>query len=174
MVALAIWYDQTPKDDEGNVVIRVSTAAELDELVDRILGETAEHDAPPMIQVVLTGVKRSPALEVGLGKEKGFIGYTSRTEGWLDHRGWRPQRGRFLHLHGQSQRSASERGSSPGYRAPRAARVPGDGGATECRGAMLQVNDFVSLATPYRSTGIGRSSGWWLWTDGAVVEHQNT
>ncbi|SFB63148.1 Immunity protein Imm1 [Amycolatopsis marina] len=81
MVALAIWYDQTTKDDEGNVVIRVSTAAELDELVNRILGETAEHDAPPMIQVVLSGVKRSPALEVGLGKEKGFIGYTSRTEG---------------------------------------------------------------------------------------------
>ena len=34
-----------------------------------------------MIQVALSEVKRSPALEVGLGKEKGFIGYTSRTEG---------------------------------------------------------------------------------------------
>ncbi len=34
-----------------------------------------------MIQVAISGVKRSPALEVGLGKDKGFIGYTSRTEG---------------------------------------------------------------------------------------------
>ncbi|KDN23139.1 Imm1 family immunity protein [Amycolatopsis rifamycinica] len=81
MVALDIWYDQTPKDDEGNVVIRVNTAAELDELIDRIIAETADNVAPPMIQVALSGVKRSPALEVGLGKEKGFIGYTSRTEG---------------------------------------------------------------------------------------------
>jgi hypothetical protein len=81
VVALDIWYDQTPKDDEGNVVIRMNTAAELDALVDRITRETADHVAPPMIQVALSGVKRSPALEVGLGKEKGFIGYTSRTEG---------------------------------------------------------------------------------------------
>lgn len=81
MVALDIWYDQTPKDDEGNVVTRVNTAAELDELIDRIIEETAEHVAPPMIQVAISGVKRSSALEVGLGKDKGFIGYTSRTDG---------------------------------------------------------------------------------------------
>ncbi|WP_410640456.1 Imm1 family immunity protein [Amycolatopsis sp. lyj-346] len=81
MVALDIWYDQTPKDDEGNVVICVNTAAELDELIDRIIAETADHAAPSMIQVALSGVKRSPALEVGLGKQKGFIGYSSRTEG---------------------------------------------------------------------------------------------
>ncbi|MGW4484975.1 Imm1 family immunity protein [Amycolatopsis sp. NPDC004368] len=81
MVALDIWYDQTPKDDDGNVVIRVTTAAELDELLDRIISETADHVAPPMIQVALSGVRRSPALEVGLSQEKGFIGYTSRTEG---------------------------------------------------------------------------------------------
>ena len=81
MVALDIWYDQTPKDDEGNVVIRVNTAAEPDALIDRLIEETAGNVAPPMIQVALSGVKRSPALEVGLGKEKGFIGCTSRTEG---------------------------------------------------------------------------------------------
>ncbi|WP_410597235.1 Imm1 family immunity protein [Amycolatopsis sp. lyj-23] len=74
MVALDIWYDQTPKDDDGSVVIRVNTATELDELIDRIIAETADNVAPPMIQVALSGVKRSPALEVGLGKEKGFIG----------------------------------------------------------------------------------------------------
>ncbi|MEU0792441.1 Imm1 family immunity protein [Amycolatopsis sp. NPDC005961] len=70
-----------PKDDAGNVVIRVTTAAEPDAPVDRIIEETAEHTAPPMIQVAFPGVKRSPALDVALGKEKGFIGYTSRTEG---------------------------------------------------------------------------------------------
>lgn len=81
MVALDIWYDQAPKNDDGDVVIHVTTAAELDELIERILQETANHAAPPMIQVAISGVKRSPALEVGLGKDKGFIGYTARTEG---------------------------------------------------------------------------------------------
>lgn len=81
MVALDIWYDQAPKNEHGDVVNHVSTAAELDELVDRILEETAGNAAPPMIQVAIAGVKRSPALEVGLAKDKGFIGYTARTEG---------------------------------------------------------------------------------------------
>lgn len=81
MVKLDIWYAQTPEDDDGYVANRVTTAAELDELIARILAETAGHAAPPMIQVAISGVKRSPALEVGLGKDKGFIGYTARTEG---------------------------------------------------------------------------------------------
>lgn len=81
MVVLDIWYDQTPTDDEGNVVSRLNTAAELDALIDRIIGETADNVASPMIQVALSGVKRSPALEVGLGKDKGFVGYASQTEG---------------------------------------------------------------------------------------------
>ena len=81
MVALDIWCAQTPKDDVGNVVIRVTTAAELDELVNRIVAEAADHAATPASEVALSGVQRSPALEVGLSKEKGFIGYTSRTEG---------------------------------------------------------------------------------------------
>ncbi|TNC23725.1 Imm1 family immunity protein [Amycolatopsis alkalitolerans] len=81
MVALDIWYDQAPKNAAGDVAIRVTTAAELDTLIDRILAETTGNAAPPMIQVALAGVKRSPALEVGLGKDKGFIGYTARTEG---------------------------------------------------------------------------------------------
>ncbi len=81
MVTLDIWYDQTPKDEDGNVTIRVTTAVELDTVIDRILKETADHAAPPMIQVAISDMKRSPVLEVGLGQEKGFIGYTSRTEG---------------------------------------------------------------------------------------------
>ncbi|GAB3735525.1 Imm1 family immunity protein [Amycolatopsis oliviviridis] len=81
MVTLDVWYDQTPKDEDGNVAIRVATAAELDALLDRILKETEEHAASPMIQVAISGMKRSPVLEVGLGQKKGFIGYTSRTEG---------------------------------------------------------------------------------------------
>ncbi|MFC9250409.1 Imm1 family immunity protein [Amycolatopsis thailandensis] len=80
MVALDIWYDQTPKDDERNVVICVNTAAERDALIARI-EETSDNVAPPMIQVAHSGVKRTTALEVGLGKEKGFIGCTSRAEG---------------------------------------------------------------------------------------------
>ncbi|KFU80772.1 Immunity protein Imm1 [Amycolatopsis lurida] len=83
MVALEIWYDQTPDNElsEGDPAIVVTTPSELDQLIERILRETADHVAPPMIQVALAGVERSPVLEVGLGKEKGFIGYTSRTEG---------------------------------------------------------------------------------------------
>lgn len=80
MVALEIWYDQTPENDlsEGDPAIVATTAAELDQLIDRILAETADHVSPPMIQVALSGVERSPVLEVGLGKEKGFIAFTSR------------------------------------------------------------------------------------------------
>ncbi|MGQ0838781.1 Imm1 family immunity protein [Actinokineospora sp.] len=53
----------------------------MDALVDRVLDETKDHVAPPMIQVVLADVRRSPVLEVGLGRDNGFIGYSSRDEG---------------------------------------------------------------------------------------------
>ncbi|MFD9896501.1 Imm1 family immunity protein [Amycolatopsis sp. NPDC059027] len=87
MVTLEVWYDQEPENDfgPGDPALVVSTPAELDELIDRILAETAEHVAPPMIQVAIAGVKRSPVLEVGLGQDKGFIGYISRTEGGATH-----------------------------------------------------------------------------------------
>jgi hypothetical protein len=81
VVPLDIWHDQTPKDDDGSVVIRVKTAVELDEVNDRVIDETAEYVAPPMIQVAIAGVKRSPAPQVGLGKDRGFIGCAARTEG---------------------------------------------------------------------------------------------
>jgi hypothetical protein len=82
VVALEVWYDQTPENElsEGAPAIIVTTPAELDQLIDRILRETADHVSPAMIQVALSGVERSPVLEVGLGKEKGFIGFTSRED----------------------------------------------------------------------------------------------
>ncbi|MFE0020436.1 Imm1 family immunity protein [Amycolatopsis sp. NPDC059021] len=80
MVELDIWYDRTPKNDQGDVVIHVSTAGQLDELIDRIIHETADNAAPPMIQVAVSGTKRQ-GMEVGLGKDKGFIKYIGRTEG---------------------------------------------------------------------------------------------
>ncbi|MDQ3406525.1 MAG: Imm1 family immunity protein [Actinomycetota bacterium] len=85
MVNLEIWYDQESENDlgPGDPAILVQTVAELDSFVDRVLGETKDHLVPPMIQVALAGVRRSPVLEVGLGQQKGFIGYSSRDEkGW--------------------------------------------------------------------------------------------
>ncbi|HVK24414.1 MAG TPA: Imm1 family immunity protein [Actinokineospora sp.] len=81
MVTLSVWYDRTPRAENGDVTITVASASELDELVDRIQAETAQHVAPPMIQVAVTGTKRGPMLEVGIGVQKGFIGYTGPDEG---------------------------------------------------------------------------------------------
>jgi Immunity protein Imm1 len=82
VVALDIWYNRAPKGDDDDPAIHVSTAAELNEVIDRILAETVDHMAPPMIQVSISGMKRSPVLEVGLGQDRGFIGYTAADGGW--------------------------------------------------------------------------------------------
>lgn len=76
VVTLEIWHDQEPENDfgPGDPAILVQTTDELDTFVNRVLEETKDHLAPPMIQVAPAGVKRSQVLEVGLGQDKGFLG----------------------------------------------------------------------------------------------------
>lgn len=82
MVTLSVWYDRTVRADNGDVAFAVTTPQELDDLVDRIQAETSDYLAPPMIQVALAGgTRRGPMMEVGIGAEKGFIGYTGPDEG---------------------------------------------------------------------------------------------
>lgn len=84
MVALEIWYDQDTANElgEGDPAIVVSTADELDAFVDRVLAETKTHSAPPMIEVSIAGDPTSPAMQVGLGQERGFIFYMAADGGW--------------------------------------------------------------------------------------------
>ncbi|MEV6901345.1 Imm1 family immunity protein [Amycolatopsis sp. NPDC051372] len=77
MVELEIWYDQQPENDfaEGDPAIVVSTAAALDQLLDRVLNETRDNRLGQMIQVGIKGRTGYPVLEVGLGEAVGFIIY---------------------------------------------------------------------------------------------------
>ncbi|QWF80977.1 Imm1 family immunity protein [Amycolatopsis sp. CA-230715] len=77
MVELEIWYDQEPENDlgPGDPPIVVDTAAELDQLLDRVLEETKGNRFGQMIQVGIKGISGYPVLEVGLGKTLGFITY---------------------------------------------------------------------------------------------------
>ena len=82
MVELEIWYDQVAENDYsgGEAAILVSTAGELNALIDRVLAETKDHRCPPMIEVAIRG-QRLPVLEVGVGPEKGFIVYHAEDSG---------------------------------------------------------------------------------------------
>jgi hypothetical protein len=84
VVALEIWYNQTPANDynEGESAIVVETVAELDALVDRVLSESKDATVPPMIEVSVKGDFKAPVLEVGLGQEEGFIHCLSKDGGW--------------------------------------------------------------------------------------------
>lgn len=77
MVELEVWYDQEPANDlsEGDPAIVVRTSDELDALIDRVLEETKDNRVGAMIQVGIRGNTGYPVLEVGLGREKGFIQY---------------------------------------------------------------------------------------------------
>lgn len=83
MVELEVWYDQEPANDfgEGDPAIVVATVEELDTLVDRVLEETKHHRVGAMIQVNILGRTGYPALEVGLGQEKGFLVYHAEDGG---------------------------------------------------------------------------------------------
>ncbi|WP_156758043.1 Imm1 family immunity protein [Actinokineospora pegani] len=80
MAELGVWYDQDSSDayQEGDPVIPVRTAGELDALIDRVRAETVSHRCPAMIQVGLLGNEGYPVLEVGLGQDKGFIHYNAQ------------------------------------------------------------------------------------------------
>lgn len=83
MVELEFWYDQEPENDlsEGDPAIVIRTAAELDELIDRVLAETKDNRVAAMIQVGIRGNLGYPILEVGLGQEKGFLQYHAEDAG---------------------------------------------------------------------------------------------
>ncbi|WP_082860028.1 Imm1 family immunity protein [Alloactinosynnema sp. L-07] len=82
MVELEVWYDQDAENDygSGDPAYVVSTVGELNALVDRVLVETRDHRCPAMIQVNVHG-QRLPVLEVGLGRERGFIVYHAEDGG---------------------------------------------------------------------------------------------
>ena len=79
MVALKVWY-QHAGDDEASPLV-VETTQQLDDLVDRILSETADYRVPPMVQVAVAGDWKRGVMEVGLGQDKGFILYQTSDGG---------------------------------------------------------------------------------------------
>lgn len=83
MVELEVWYDQEPENDfrAGDPPIVVRTSDELDALIDRVLTETKDHRVGAIIQVGIRGHSGYPILEVGLGREKGFINYHANDGG---------------------------------------------------------------------------------------------
>ncbi|OLR94042.1 Imm1 family immunity protein [Actinokineospora bangkokensis] len=83
MAELGVWYDQDSRDayDEGDPVIPMRTAAELDALIERVRADTVAHRCPAMIQVGILGNEGYPVLEVGLGQDKGFIHYHAHDAG---------------------------------------------------------------------------------------------
>lgn len=70
-MALEVWYRHASDGATSPVV--VETAQQLDELIDRILGETASHRVPAMVQVAVAGDWKRGVMEVGLGRDQGFI-----------------------------------------------------------------------------------------------------
>jgi hypothetical protein len=82
-MALEIWYDQAPANDlgPGDPPIIVSTTAELDTFLDRLLRDTADHAVPSMIQASISGHPERGVMEVGIGEERGFINYVAADGG---------------------------------------------------------------------------------------------
>lgn len=67
------------QDENGSIVVR--TSDELDALIDRVLTETKDHRFGAIIPVGIRGHSGYPILEVGLGREKGFINYHANDGG---------------------------------------------------------------------------------------------
>lgn len=69
MTALEVWYDP-----DATTPTVVTTVAELDALIDRIVAEAAEDPIPAAAQVVVQGAADGDLyLEVGLGAQRGFV-----------------------------------------------------------------------------------------------------
>jgi Immunity protein Imm1 len=75
VVTLEVWYNQEPENDysEGGPAILVSTADEMDALIDRVQADTKGAAVPSMLECSVSGDPRSGTFYVGVGQEKGFL-----------------------------------------------------------------------------------------------------
>ena len=82
MVTLEVWYDQEPENDysEGDPAILVSTADELDALIQRMQVDGKEQPVPPMAECSVSGDPSRGVFHLGVGQEKGFIVFVTPQE----------------------------------------------------------------------------------------------
>jgi hypothetical protein len=79
VVTLEFWYDQEPENDysEGDPVILVSTADELDALIQRMQADGKDQPIPPMAECSVSGDPSRGVFYLGVGPEKGFVAFVS-------------------------------------------------------------------------------------------------
>lgn len=81
MVGLKVWYEH-PDDPTADPFLVIGSPGELDAFIDRVREETKGNRCPPMVQAVVDGGARLPILQIGLGQDKGFVGYSAKDGGW--------------------------------------------------------------------------------------------
>lgn len=82
MVTLEVWYDQEPENDysEGDPAILVSTADELDVLIQRMQADGKDQPVPPMAECSVSGDSSRGVFYLGVGQEKGFVVFVTPQE----------------------------------------------------------------------------------------------
>ncbi|RSM40179.1 hypothetical protein DMA12_27550 [Amycolatopsis balhimycina DSM 5908] len=75
VVTLEVWYDQEPENDysEGDPAILVSTADELDALIQRMQADSKDQPVPPMAECSVSGDPSCGVFYLGVGQEKGLV-----------------------------------------------------------------------------------------------------